>query len=85
MKVKVTDYFSLDVAKKNKAVPFEEVSGKIMTDLIIEISKLYYLCFKYPQYKINLLNRIKRDKLRLRLDLLDDLIENDNNNFRKYF
>ena len=29
IKVKLTDYISLDVAKKNKAVPFEVVSGKI--------------------------------------------------------
>ena len=76
-------YFTYRRVKNSNTT--QEVSGKIMTDLIIEISKLYYLCFKYPQYKINLLNRIKRDKLRLRLDLLDDLIENDNNNFRKYF
>lgn len=29
IKVKLTDYFSLDVAQKNKAIPFEVVSGKI--------------------------------------------------------
>ena len=29
MKVKLTDYLSLDVAKKNKAIPFEVTSGKI--------------------------------------------------------
>jgi len=29
IKVKLTDYISLDVAKKNKAIPFEVVSGKI--------------------------------------------------------
>lgn len=29
IKVKLTDYFSLDVAKKNKVVPFEVSSGKI--------------------------------------------------------
>lgn len=29
MKVKLTDYFSLDVAQKNKAIPFEVVSSKI--------------------------------------------------------
>lgn len=29
IKVKLTDYFSLDVAQKNKVVPFEVVSGKI--------------------------------------------------------
>lgn len=29
IKVKLTDYISLDVAKKNKAVPFEVASGKI--------------------------------------------------------
>lgn len=29
MKVNFTAYFSLDIAKKNKAVPFEEASGKL--------------------------------------------------------
>lgn len=29
IKVKLTDYFSLDIAKKNKAIPFEISSGKI--------------------------------------------------------
>ena len=29
IKLKLTDYFSLDVAQKNKAIPFEVVSGKI--------------------------------------------------------
>ncbi len=63
----------------------QEVSGKIMTDLIREISNLYYLCFKYPQYKNNILNRIKKDNLPLRLQIINELIETGNNNFRKYF
>ena len=29
MKIKLTDYISLDIAKENKAVPFEVSSGKI--------------------------------------------------------
>lgn len=29
LKVRLTDYFSLDVAQKNKVIPFEVVSGKI--------------------------------------------------------
>ncbi len=29
IKVKLTDYFSLDVAQKNKVIPFEVVAGKI--------------------------------------------------------
>ncbi len=29
IKIRLTDYFSLDVAQKNKVVPFEVVSGKI--------------------------------------------------------
>ena len=29
VKIKVTDYISLDVAKKNKAVPFEVSNGKV--------------------------------------------------------
>ena len=41
----------------------QEISGTVMTDLLMEISKLYYLCFKYPQYKMRILSRIKADKL----------------------
>ncbi len=63
----------------------QEVSGVIMTDLIQEISKLYYLCFRYPSYKNNILKRIKNDKLPLRLELINELIETGENNFRKYF
>ena len=63
----------------------QEVSGKVMTDLVQELSKMYYLCFKYPEYKLNILERIKADRLPLRLELLNDLIEKGENNFRKYF
>ena len=63
----------------------QEVSGKVMTDLILEISRIYYLCFKYPNYKDNLIKRIKNDNLPLRLEILNNLIDNINNNFRKYF
>lgn len=63
----------------------QEISGTVMTDLLMEISKLYYLCFKYPQYKLNILNRIKSDKLDLRIKLIDELIEKNENNFNKYF
>ena len=31
LKVRLTDYFSLDVAKKNKVVPFEVVSRKMIS------------------------------------------------------
>ena len=56
-----------------------------MTDLLMEISKLYYLCFKYPQYKMRILSRIKADKLDTRLNILNELVEHDNNTFSEYF
>lgn len=76
-------YFTYRKVKNSNTT--QEVSGKIMTDVLLEILKLYYLCFEYPQYKNNILNRIKSDRIPLRLDLLNDLIEKGENNFRKYF
>lgn len=87
-KCKVYDHFKesfFTYRKVENSNTTTEVSGEIMTDLIIEISKLYYLCFRYPQYKHSLLSRIKKDRLPLRLELLDKLIESGENNFRKYF
>ena len=63
----------------------QEISGTVMTDLLMEISKLYYLCFKYPQYKMRILSRIKADKLDTRLNILNELVEYDNNTFSEYF
>ena len=63
----------------------QEISGTEMTDLLMEISKLYYLCFKYPQYKMRILSRIKADKLDTRLNILNELVEHDNNTFSEYF
>ena len=87
-KCKICDYFTdsfYTYRKVENSNTTQEVNGKIMVDVFLEISRLYYLCFKYPQYKTNILQRIKNDRLRLRLDLLDELIENGKNNFRKYF
>lgn len=62
-----------------------EISGRAMTDVFLEISSLYYLCFEFPEYKQAILTRIKRDKLRTRLDILDELIQTGNNTFKEYF
>lgn len=87
-KCKTYDYFKesfFTYRKVENSNTTQEVSGKIMTDLLLEISKLYYLCFKYPIYKENILNRIVNDKLDVRLEVLNELIKNDNNTFRKFF
>ena len=62
-----------------------EVSGDAMIDILEELVKMYRLCLKYPKYKKNILNRIKRDKLSTRLDILNHLIEFDENKFYDYF
>ena len=61
-----------------------EVSGEVMVDIIQELTNIYKLCLEYPEYKIPLLNRIKNSKLPLRLEILNDLIEFNVNNFHKY-
>ena len=62
-----------------------EIEADTMIHIFEELFKIYKLCLKYPKYKINLLNRIKNDKLRLRLDVLDKLIETGQNTFKDYF
>lgn len=62
-----------------------EISGIAMTDVFLEISSLYYLCFKYPEYKDAVITRIKRDRLRIRLDILDKLVDTGENTFNEFF
>lgn len=62
-----------------------EITEDAMIDILEELVKMYRLCTKYPQYKLNILNRIKRDKLNTRLDILNHLIEFDENKFFDYF
>lgn len=62
-----------------------EVTGDAMLDILEELVKMHRLCLKYPKYKINLINRIKRDRLKDRLDILEHLIEFDENKFKEYF
>lgn len=62
-----------------------EISADTMIDILEELIKMYKLCTKYPKYKINILNRIKKDKISTRLDILNHLIEFDENKFYDYF
>lgn len=62
-----------------------EVSMDAMMDILEELVKMYRLCSKYPQYKLNILNRIKKDKINIRLDILNHLIEFNENKFNEYF
>ena len=63
----------------------KEISSKKMIDVFIQIAKLYYLCDKFPQYKENVLNRIKRDRLTDRIDILDTYFETGRNTFYERF
>lgn len=63
----------------------KEVDIDTMIDIFEELFKIYKLSLKYPKYKFNLLNRIKNDKLGLRLEILDKLIETGENKFKDYF
>lgn len=56
-----------------------------MIDIFEELIKMYRLCDKYPEHKIHLLNRIKRDRLTTRLNIMDELIETGNNTFTEHF
>ena len=72
-----------------RSVPNSNVTSAVteeaMIDILEELIHMYRLCIKYPQYKLNILNRIKRDKLNTRLDILNHLIEFNENKFFDYF
>ena len=61
------------------------VGADAMLDVFEEIAKIYRLCLKYPQYKNELLKRIKKDKLDIRLQAINEIIEFDNNTFNEHF
>lgn len=72
-----------------RLVPNSNVTSPILEDtqldIFQEILKIYRLCSKYPKYKINLINRIKRERLPLRLDIINKLIETGENTYRDNF
>lgn len=56
-----------------------------MLDMLYEFVKMYRLCVKYPDRKESLMKRIKKDRLALRLEVLDHLIETGENKYREFF
>lgn len=72
-----------------RTVPNSNVTSQIteeaMIDILEELIKMYRLTIKYPKYKLNILNRIKKDSIHLRLDVLNHLIEFNENKFFDYF
>lgn len=63
----------------------EEISPKKMIDVFIQITKLYYLCDEFPEYKDALLKRIEKDKLKDRLDILNTYFSTERNTFYDKF
>ena len=61
------------------------IDENTILDIFEELMKIYRLCVKYPEHKQSLMNRIKKDRLPLRLEILDKLIETGENNYRDYF
>ena len=62
-----------------------EIKDDTMIDILEELVKMYRLCIKYPKYKLNILNRIKKDKLKERLEILNHSIEFNENKFFEIF
>lgn len=63
----------------------KEISPKKMTDVLLQIAGLYYLCDEFPKYSKYIHKRIKNDKLKLRIDILDDYFEKGINRFDEEF
>lgn len=62
-----------------------EVTADVMVDILEELVKMYNLCLKYPQYKENILNRLKKEKINTRFEVLTKLLETGENTFKEYF
>lgn len=61
------------------------IDESTILDIFEELLKIYRLCIKYPNHKTALMNRIKNDKLSLRLEILNKLILTGENTYRDYF
>ena len=59
----------------------KEISAKKMIDWLIQLSRLYYFCDQFPQYSSLILNRIKDNHLKERIDVLDEYFETGYNSF----
>ena len=87
-KVKTYTYFKesfftyRQVRQSNYTSPMD-ANG--MLDMLYEFVKMYRLCVKYPDCKDSLMRRIKKDRLALRLEVLDHLIETGENRYREFF
>ncbi len=87
-KVKSQAYFTepfFTYRKVENSNTTDDVKAKQMIDLVLQIASLYYLADKYSEYRVALLERIKNDRLILRINILDKLLTEGENNFRKYF
>ena len=62
-----------------------EIKDDTMIDILEELIKMYRLCTKYPKYKLNILSRIKKDRLKERLDILNHSLEFNENKFFEIF
>lgn len=70
---------------ENSITKTKEISAKKMTDVLIQIARLYYLCDQFPQYAPFILKRIKNDRLNDRLDILNEYFETGYNSFYDKF
>lgn len=70
---------------ENSITKTKEISAKKMTDVLIQIVRLYYLCDQFPQYAPFILKRIKNDRLNDRLEVLNEYFETGYNSFYDKF
>ena len=52
-----------------------------MIDWFIQLSRLYYFCDQFPQYSPYILQRIKNNNMKERLDVLNKYFETGHNSF----
>ena len=70
---------------ENSITKTKEISAKKMIDVLIQITRLYYFCDQFPNYAPFILRRIKKDRLKDRLDVMDEYFETGYNSFYDKF
>lgn len=70
---------------QNSITKTKEISPKKMIDVFLQISRLYYLCDRFPEYSKYIVKRIKNDRLDVRLNILNEYFETGYNSFYDHF
>ena len=61
------------------------MNEQAIIDMLEEQIKMYRMCMKYPEHKQYLMNRITRDRLPVKIEVLNHFLVTGENEYHKYF